>query len=158
MGRISYRHKICWSPTERKWEICVCTPWCTSVFLLGITSEAFSITVALHPRKRTKRIFQATAKPVNTIRPHCWMCRKIQPTSGHSLPYCSKRLLRPPFKPGPVPKTHFQHEEVIAEFFLPMIRNTDIYFSAKKRRRVANDGTFVSYGPMEIRPLLLDYA
>ena len=86
----------------RRNERSVFAPHDAPRLLLGITSEAFSFTVAFHSRKRTRRIFHATAESVNTILPHCWMCLKNQPTAGPSLPYCSKRLL-PTFKLDPVP-------------------------------------------------------
>lgn len=98
--------------------------------LLGITSEAFSFTVVFHYRKRTRRIFHATVEPVNKIRPHCWRCLKNEPMSGPSLPYCSKRHLRPTIEPDPVPSNfHFTENTLPTRRddsrCVPVIGNTD---------------------------------
>lgn len=70
-------------------------------------------------------------KPVNTFRPYCWKCRKNQATSSPSLPYCSKRLLRPPFKPDPLlSNLHFTEDTLPTRRgdnrCVPVIRNADI--------------------------------
>jgi len=116
----------------RRNERSVFVPHDAPRLLLGITSEAVSFTVVLHYRKRTRRIFHTTVEPVNSVRPHCWRCLKNQPTSGPSLPYCSKRHLRPTIKLGPVPSNfHFTENTFPARNdnnrCVPVIGNTDIF-------------------------------
>jgi len=116
----------------RRNEISVFAPHDVPRLLLGITSEAFSFTVVLHYRKRTRRIFHATVEPVNKIRPHCWRCLKNQPTSGHSLPYYSKSHLRLTIKLGPVPSNFHFTENILPtrkdnSRCVPVIGNTDIF-------------------------------
>lgn len=146
----------------RRNERSVFAPHDAPRLLLDITSEAFSLLLHYTPGNEQGEYSTLPQSPSIQFARTAGDALKISPRpapTSHTARNAifvqqSNRTLYLTISTSP--KTHFRHEEMIADVY--RWSQTLTYSSARELRHVANDGTFVSAGLMEICPLLLGYA